>query len=258
VLIRKLLHICLALIFLLNLFGCATPAAWKSAKEKASVPITYRKIVDIHPTAVREDGNIKICVKLICKSDECKEQYYLVSLPFNSLASGKIKPKKKKLRKEIFSFDPYLPIYSFPIKKPSKECVEIAEMNVSPESQIHIEKLYLPSGEWLSLYDGLSKNKEDIFALLNKNNDVVPPKDTLYSINIKYGQLESARILLSYFPDKDTNSGAHAIGIVGGYKDTSTKAGYALIPFAIIADAVIIAIVIVGALLSGAGGINLE
>ncbi|MDY6789804.1 MAG: hypothetical protein SWH54_00925 [Thermodesulfobacteriota bacterium] len=246
--LRKLLHICLTFIFLLNLFGCVTDngavidkegitgIAKKYALKLASVPITYRKIVDVHPTAVREDGNIKICVKLSCESDDCKEQHYLVSLPFNSFASGKTKPEKKDLQKDINSTDPYLPIYWFPVKKPSKECVEIEETNTPSESKIRIEKLYVQIDEWERLYDGLPKNKEDISAILKKCNKFIISNDTLYTINIVHEGLKSEKIFLTYCLDKYPDSGVHAIGIIGGYKDTSTKAGYALVPLANIAD----------------------
>jgi len=238
-LIRKLLHICLAFIFLSNLFGCALTrdtAEW--AEEKASVPLTYRKIVDVHPTAVREDGYIKICVKLSCESDDCKEQHYLVSLPFNSLTSGETKPEKKNLQKYLKFTDPYLPIYWFPIKKPSKECVEIAEMNVPSESKLRIEKLYVPIDEWERLYDGLPKNEEDIHAILKINNKVMISNDILYAINIVYEDLKVEQVFLIYCLDKYPDSGVHVIGLGGGYKDTSTKAGYALVPLALILDLV--------------------
>jgi len=256
ILIRKSLRICLALIFCLNLFGCATPAAHRFAKEKSSVPITYMEIVDVHPTAVRENGNIKICIKLrqTCLSGDCKEQHYLVSLPFYALASGKIKPEKKDLHKDVDSFDPQLPIYFFPIKKSSMECTEIAEKNVPPESQIRIERLYFQVGDWPGFYGGLPRNKEDFFAVLNKYNDVVPSKDALYSINIVHNESKPASILLTYFPDKSAESDAQAICIVGGYKDKSTKAGYALIPFAVIADVLIGVILFVGYLFSSGSG----
>ena len=258
-LLRKLLHICLAFIFLLNLSGCVTnnggatdnggvtDIAKMYALKLASVPITYRKIVDVHPTAVREDGNIKICVKLSCESNDCEEQHYLVSLPFNSLASGKTKPEKKDLQKDINSIDPYLPIYWFPIENPSKECVEIAEMKVPSESRIRIEKLYVQVDEWERLNDGLSKNKDGIYSILKKYNKVIISNDILYTINIVHEDLKSEEIFLIYCLDKYPNSGVHAIGIVGGYKDTSTKAGYALVPLANIADlalAVILFVVI--------------
>ena len=250
-LIRKLLHICLAFIFLSNLFGCVTPIVNEWAEGKASVPLTYRKIIDVHPTAVREDGNIKICVKLSCESDDCKEQHYLVSLPFNSLASGEKKSEKKDLQKDIFSINPYLPIYWFPIKKPSKECVEIAEMNVPSESKIRIEKLYVPIDEWERLYDGLPKNKEGIYAILKKYNKVMISNDILYTINIVHEDLKPEEIFLIYCLDKYPDSGVHAIGFIGGYKDTSTQAGYALVPLVFIAEIAIYVLYVVGSILEG-------
>jgi hypothetical protein len=245
---RKLLHIFLAFIFLSNLFGCVTPIVSEWAEGKASVPLTYRKIVDVHPTAVREDGNIKICVKLSCESEDCKEQDYLVSLPLNSLASGKRKPEKKDLQKDIFSINPYLPIYWFPIKKPCKECVEIGEMNVPSESKIRIEKLYLPIDEWERLYDGLPKNKEGIYAILKKYNKVMISNDILYTINIVHEDLKPEEIFLIYCLEKYPDSGVHAIGFIGGYKDASTKAGYVLVPLALTVDVVIIILYIVSCL----------
>ncbi len=259
-LIRKLLHIFLVFIFLLNLFGCATDKegntyysgltgiAKKYASKLASVPITYHKIVDVHPTAVREDGNIKICVKLSCESNDCKEQHYLVSLTLNSIASGEKKPEKKDLQKYLNSIDSYLPLYWFPIKKPSKECVEIAEMNVPSESIIRIEKLYVSIDEWERLYDGLSKNKEGIYAILKKYNKFIISNDILYTINIVHKDLKSEEIFLIYCLDKYPDSGVHAIGFIGGYKDASTKAGYALVPLALTVDLVIIIMYIVSCL----------
>lgn len=210
ILIRKLIHICLALIFYLNLFGCATPAAYRFAKEKSSLPITYRTIVDVHPIAVCENGNIKICIKLreTCLSGDCEEQHYLASFPLNALASGRIKPEKKDLKKDAASFDSNLPIYFFPIKKSSKECAEIAEKNVPHESLILIKKLFFPVEDWSGSYKGLPRNKEDFFTILNKYNDVVPSKGGLYSINIVNNVSKPASILLTYFPDKDTDSDA--------------------------------------------------
>lgn len=254
--IRKLLRICLVLIFCLNLFGCATPAAHRAAKEKSSIPVTYQKIVDVYPIAVRENGNIKICIKLrqTCLSGDCEEQYYLISLPFNALASGKIKPERKDLQKDVASFDPHLPIFFFPIEKSSRECAEIEEKNVPPESKIRIEKLYFPASDWPGLYGGLPRNKEDFFAVLDKYNDVVPSEGALYSINIVHNESKPASILMAYFPDKSTYSDAQVICIVGGYEDRSTKAGYALIPFAVIADVLIGVVLFVGHLFSSGSG----
>ncbi len=60
--------------------------------------------------------------------------------------------------------------------------------------------------------------------------------DILYTINIVHEDLKSEEIFLTYCLDKYPDSGVYAIGIVGGYKDASTKAGYALIPLTLIAD----------------------
>jgi len=249
-LIRKLLHICLASIFLPNLFGCVTTLVGEWAEEKASVTFGYRKIVDVYPTAVREDGNIKICVKLSCGYDDCKKQHYLVSLPFNSLASGKTKMEKKIIEKYVNSTNPYLPIYWFPCKKSSNECVEIAEMNVPSESKIRIEKLYVPIDEWERLHEGLQKNQEGIHAILKKYNKFIISNDTLYTINIVHEDLKSEEIFLFYCLDKYPDSGVQAIGFIGGYEDTSTKSGYYLIPLALIADVGIIVVYILAALLN--------
>jgi len=170
----------------------------------------------------------------------------LFSLPFNFLTSGKTKPEKKDLQKDINYIDPYLPIYWFPIKKPSKECVEIREMNVPSESKIRIEKLYVPIDEWERLYDGLPKNKEGIYDILKKYNKVMISNDILYTINIVHEDLKSEEIFLIYCLDKYPDSGIHAIGIVGGYKDTRTKAGYALVPLANVADLVLVVIIFLG------------
>lgn len=238
-LIRKLVHICLALIFLLNLFGCATKAAWRLAKEKSSASKTIKKILYVHPTAVREDDNIKICVNLSCESEDCNGQNYLVSLPFNSLASGKTKAENEDLEKSLKSIDPYFQIYWYPLKKRSKGCAEIAEITVPSETKIRIEKLFLPSNEWYRLRYDLPKNKENLFAILNKYNDVVLSKGALYSLNIRHESVRNDEILLIYLPNKDIDSGFHAVGIVAGYEDNNTKTGYALIPFAIIVDAML-------------------
>ena len=240
--IRKSVHICLAFIFCLNLLGCATPAAYRAAKEKSSRPINYREIVDVYPIAVRENGNIKICIKLrqACSSGDCEEQPYLVSLPFNALASGKIKPEKKSLLKAVESSAQDLPIYFFPIKKSSTECAGIAKKNLPAESQIRIEKKYFQVSQGSpSFYGALPRHEEDFFAVLNKYKDDVPIEGALYSIHIVHDESYPANILLTYFPGKSYNSDAQAICIVGGYKDKSTKAGYVLIPFAVIADVVL-------------------
>jgi len=133
-------------------------------------------------------------------------------------------------------------------------------MNVPSESKIRIEKLYVPIDEWERLYDGLPKNKEGIYAILKKYDKFIISNDTLYTINIVHEDLKSEEIFLAYCFDKYPDSGVHAIGIVGGYQDTSTKAGYALVTLAYIADILIgVAIVVIlvalvfGAVLGGLG-----
>ena len=128
-------------------------------------------------------------------------------------------------------------------------------MNVPSESKIRIEKLYVKIDEWERLYDGLPKNKEGIYAILKKYNKFIISNDILYTINIVHEDLKPEEIFLIYCLDKYPDSGVHAIGIVGGYKDTSTKAGYALVPLALITDVAIVAIVISAVFLIILGGL---
>ena len=70
-------------------------------------------------------------------------------------------------------------------------------------------------------------------------------------INIVHEDLKTEEIFLIYCLDKYPDSGVHAIGFIGGYKDTSTQAGYALVPLVFIAEIAIYVLYVVGSILEG-------
>lgn len=253
---RKLVHTCLSVLFLIHVYGCVTPKAIKYAEEKASKPKIYKKILNIYPIAFREKGNIKLCVTLSCESEERNEENYVVYLPVESLSLGETNPEKMDLVIDPNSVNPYLPVYWFPIEEPSKNCTEIAAMEIQSGSEIHVEELFVPVNKWDSFHKGIQKNKDEIITLLHSYNKGALSDGNVYAINtVRLDDLTTVDTFLTYFSEKNNNPEMNGMSLIGGYHDPSTQAGYALVPLAIIADIAIVALIIAGFVIVIIGGI---
>lgn len=238
---RKWIHICLAILFPIHLCSCATPAAIKYAEEQASKPTIYKKIANIYPIAFREDQNVELCVTLSCQAGDCGEENYQVIIPVDLLHSGKKSPKKMDLLADPVSNDPNLPVYWFPLKKPSATCEEITANKVPAGDAFYLEKLRLHTDKWKYLIDA-PRSEAEIYAIFaSHNKDMFSSGEVQILQTVKPDDLTVSDVYLIYLPDKENGSTANAMCLIGGYNDPSTKAGYVLIPFALVADAALVA-----------------
>ncbi len=246
--IRKLLHTCLAINLLLNLFGCATPRLLKTAKEQASADnIRRRRIVDISPVAIRDIGNINICVESTSFAPKKETQFFSLKLPLSF--DHKNVSRKMKFRKGDVTKN-FLAGYDAPRGKAIHNCSEILEKVPGADSILYIEVLTLSAEFW-------DQHPDLIREQINVKLDSIPLLIIMEEVKSSDSKIATESYLIYMPPDKN-NMDAKAIWLDGLFQDDSTKVGYAFLPFALIFDAIIITSILVvfalGALASGGGG----
>lgn len=242
---RKWIHTSLSILFIFHLYGCATPAAVKYAEKLAKKPKIFKKMLRVHPVAFRTEENVEICVTLSCGSSACEDEDYLLFVPVESLNSGKTSPEKMDFLIDRHCTDPYLPVYWFPVDKPSESCAEIVASRENSATHVYLEILYLYSDKWEYLYKGQPQNENEVYSVLHNYNEGIFSGGSVYALKIVNPEdLTVTEVFLTYFPVQDQNRAVGAMGLIGGYHDPSTQAGYVLVPFAIAFD---IALVVVAA-----------
>ncbi|MFC1505400.1 hypothetical protein ACFL5W_02680 [Thermodesulfobacteriota bacterium] len=247
---RKIAHVSLSLIFLFQIYGCATQIALEAAEKFDSKPKEYRKIVDVYPYALLDDESIKCCVKLSSKTNNDKDENFIISLPISMRPIKELESNQKDFIIYHTSPEPDLPVYWFSIDKTVKKCEKIFNAKHEPKSKVEIRVLSVPYEDWINLNSGIITSKEDVLSLLQKHNEMEASPGPVFAVkSIVSDHMFSENILLIYFPILDTPLKYCGVGIVGGYNDPSTKAGYAVVPFALALDVAFIVISVAFAIL---------
>ena len=246
---RKWMHTCLSLILLLHLYACATPKAVNYAEELSSRPVSYHQIVYVNPIALHDNNRIKISVQLSCLPKDCPDLFHLISLPSSILESDRINPDKLKFEKFSGLVNPYLPIYWFPINKSVQSANDLIITKYSRKSTIDIETLHVPLEDWINLNTGLARNTEDIYSLLRKNSKIDSTNGSIYAVQLlDPDTVFREDLFLIFCPEIGSAGKSCFAGIVGGYLDSSTKAGYATVPLAMVADVILGILIAVGSI----------
>ncbi len=211
--------IMLILLALFTLAGCVTPEAWKYAKRQANEQPTYRGITDVYFAAFREPDQLRLCVLAPVYSTEEPSP---ATLKINLEKISKSLAERGETRHDNTNrYDNSIGVGSKLINKceptlqDAEELVPIVRIPVEgTDLNIALQQL---APEELTVFV-LEQDGKSHFVIGSNDQD---------------------------FPGLNREAfSAHA-------KDNASKAGYVLVPFAVVVDAVILTIFAFACLLTG-------
>ena len=217
--LKPRLKVYVALYICFNVAGCATPAAWEYAEKKANEPPTYRSITDVYFAALGGPDQLRLCV--LVRAGSTGEP---------SPATLKInleKISKSLTERGTTGHDNTSLAYSS-IGVGSKLSNKCKPALQGAEESISIVRIQVEGTDLASELQQLAPEELTVFVLEQngKSHIVVGSPD-------------------QDFPGlKNEAFSAHA-------EDNASKAGYILVPFAVVADVVLGVVILIGAVFYG-------
>lgn len=196
-----------------NIAGCATPAAWKYAEKQANQPITYNSITDVYFAALRGQDRLRMCV--LARegiTEEPSPATLIINLKkVKSLTdSGVTSHDQTSLAHGSISEGSELKNRCEPELEGDEKLISIVRVQVEGEELSSAMQQQAP--EELTVFI-LERKDKTYFALGSPDLD---------------------------FPNlKNEAFNTHA-------EDNASDAGYVLVPFAVVADVVMLAVILVG------------
>jgi hypothetical protein len=215
------LKVFVSLYVCFNLAGCATPAAWKYAEQKANESTTYSSITDVYFAALRGQDRLRLCV-LARKGieEEPSPATLIVNLEkIKSLINGgATSHKQTSLAHGSISEGSELKNKCEPELEGDERSISIVRVQVEGEELS--SAIQQQSPEELTVFV-LEQNDKTYFAFGSPDQD---------------------------FPGlKNETFNTHA-------EDNASNAGYVLVPFAVVADIVIGVFILLGFTICAVGG----
>lgn len=207
----------LILLALLTLAGCVTPEAWRYAESKANEPLTYRSITDVYFAAFRAPDQLRLCVLApVYSTEEPSPATLIIKLEKFSkslIERGATSHDNTSLHDNSIGVGSELINKCEPALQDVEELVPIVRIPVEgTDLTIALQQL---ASEELTVFV-LEQDGKSHFVIGSNEQD---------------------------FPGLNREAfSAHA-------KDNASKAGYVLVPFAIVVDAVIAAFYIMACFL---------
>lgn len=221
--LKPRLKVCLALYFCFNVAGCATPAAWEYAENMANERPTYSSITDVYFAALRGQERLRLCV---LARESIHEEPSPATLIINL-------EKIKSLTDSDATSHDHTSLAHGSISEGSELKNKCEPELEGDERSIPIVRVQVEGEELFSAIQQQSPEELTVFVL--GQNDKT------------YFALGSPEL---DFPGlKNGAFNTHA-------EDNASKAGYVLVPFAVVADVVIGVVILVGFFLCGLGGGN--
>ena len=217
--LKPKLKVCLALYICFNVAGCATPAAWRYAEKQANEPPTYQSISDVYFAALSGPDQLRLCV--LTRAGSTAEP---------SPATLKInleKISKSLTERDLTRHDNTSLAYNS-IGEGSKLRNKCEPALQGAEELVSIERIQVEGTDLTSALQQLAPEELTVFVL-----------DQNGKSHIVIGSTDQD------FPGlKNEAFSAHA-------EDNASKAGYVLVPLAVVADAVIAVAIVIGAMFYG-------
>ena len=206
-----------------NITGCATPAAWEYAKNMANEPPTYSSITDVYFAALRGQERLRLCVLARGGTmEEASPATLKINLEkIKSLTNGgAASHDQTSLAHGSISEGAELKNKCKPELEGDERAISIVRVQVEGEELS--SAIQRQSPEELTVFV-LEQNGKTYFALGSPDQDIPGLKDKAFN--------------------------THA-------EDNASNAGYVLVPFAVVADVVIGAVILLGMLICAiaAGG----
>jgi len=217
--LKPRLKVYVALYICFNVAGCATPAAWKYAERQANEPPTYRSITDVYFAALRGPDQLRLCV--LARAGSTGEASP-ATLKINLEKISKSLAERGATRHDNIS----LAYNSIGVGSKLRNKCEPALQGA--EELVSIERIQVEGTDLTSALQQLATEELTVFVL-----------DQNGKSHIVIGSTDQD------FPGlKNEAFSAHA-------EDNASKAGYVLVPLAVVADAVIAVAIVIGAMFYG-------
>jgi len=217
--LKPRLKVYVALYICFNVAGCATPAAWKYAEKQANEPPTYRSITDVYFAALRGPDQLRLCV--LARAGSTGEPSP-ATLKINLEKISKSLTERDLTRHDNTS----LAYNSIGVGSKLRNKCEPAQQGA--EELVSIERIQVEGTDLTSALQQLAPEELTVFVL-----------DQNGKSHIVIGSTDQD------FPGlKNEAFSAHA-------EDNASKAGYVLVPLAVVADAVIAVAIVIGAMFYG-------
>ena len=206
--LKTRLKVYLAFYVCINVAGCVTPAAWKHAEKMANEPPTYRSLTDVYFAAFRSPDHLRLCVLVRAgSSDEPSPATLNIDLE---------KISESLTRRGATEHDTTSrALNSIGVgSKLSNQCEPVLQ---GEEEPVSIERIQVEETELSGALQQLAPKELTVFVLEHNNQS-----------HIVIGSTDQD------FPGLNNEAfSAHA-------EDNASKAGYVLVPLAVVADAVIL------------------
>ncbi len=217
--LKPRLKVYIAFYICFNVAGCATPAAWRYAEKQANEPPTYRSITDVYFAALRGPDELRLCV---------------LASPGST---GEPSPATLKINLEKVSKS----LTERPITK--HDNTSLAYNSIGEGSKLRNKcEPALQGAEALISIVRIQQEGTDLTGALQQ---LAPEELTVFVLE----QNGKSHIVVGStgqdFPGlKHESFIAHA-------EENASKAGYLLVPFAVIGDVVIAAGILLGGVIYG-------
>ena len=212
--LRTRLKAYLAFYISINVAGCATPAAWKYAETMANEPPTYRSLTDVYFAAFRSPDQLRLCVLVRADSSE-EPSPATLNIDLEKISESLTR------RAETEHDTTSRALNSIGVgSKLSNKCEPALQ---GEEEPVSIERIQVGETELSGALQQLAPEELTVFVLEQNNQS-----------HIVIGSTDQD------FPGLNNEAfSAHA-------KDNASKAGYVLVPLAVVADAVIVVLYAIG------------
>ena len=219
--LKTRLKVYLVFYICINVAGCATPAAWNYAEKKANEPPTYSNITDVYFAALRGQERLRLCV---LAREGFIEEPSPATLIINLV-------KVKSLTVGGSTSHDYTNLAHSSISEGSELKNKCETDLEGDEKSISIVRVQVEGEELSSAIEQQSPEELTVFVLEQNGST--------------YFALGSPDEDFPGLGNKAFN--AHA-------EDEASNAGYALVPFAVVADVVIGFVILVGFMACGMAG----
>ncbi len=208
-----------ALYVCFNVAGCATPAAWKYAERQASEPPTYRGLTDVYFAALRGPDQLRMCV--LARTDSTEE-------PSPATLNINLEKISKSLTERVAPRPDSTSLAHKSIGEGSKLTNKCEPVLQDEEELVSIERIRVEGTDLTSALQQLAPEKLTVFVL---------------------EQSDKSHIVIGS-PDQDFPGLGHE-AFSAHAEDNASKAGYVLVPLAVVADAVLAVAIVIGAFFYG-------
>ena len=214
--LKTRLKVYFAFYICINVAGCATPAAWNYAEKKSNEPPIYRSLTDVYFAALRSPDQLRLCVLVRASSSEepSPATLYIDLEKISESLASRGETKHDTTSRALNSIG-----VGSKLRNKCEPALQDGEESVS------IERIQVEGTDLTGALQQLAPEELTVFVLEQNNQSHLGQN---YQSHIVIGSTDQ-----DFTGLKNEAFSAHAAA-------NASKAGDALVPFAVVADAVIV------------------